>query len=389
MKAVCHITFSEFPADGRVKRYVNALLKEGYFVTVICKSDPYGNKKETAENLFIRRLNVQKKRGSYISRTFEYIMFFVKAAYLALFYFFKFRVRIYHTHTLPDFVSLTAFVPQLLGAKVILDLHEFTPELLMLRKNLPETSALIGFSKFVEKVSVWFADELITIHEGVVKLIGKRNKREMTEIINGIEENEYAGFEKIKTDNFNIVYNGTINDTINLEDTVYALAKVREMISQEEFSSIKFNIYGTGPMLELILEETKKFDLEDTVIYHGKVPYSKMIDELKKMDVSVQPLHRVFATDMSYPIKIPEMINMRIPVIISRLDTMLRYYGEECFFYFEGGNIASFAETILEVKNNPGKAAEKTKAALEAYEKISWERVMKPRYLSLVKKMAA
>jgi glycosyltransferase involved in cell wall biosynthesis len=280
-------------------------------------------------------------------------------------------------------------VPRLLGAKVILDLHEFTPELLMLRKNLSPNSLFIRLSRFVERISIWFADELITIHEGVVELIGKRNKREMTEIINGIEENEYAGFERIKTGNFNIVYNGTINDTINLEDTIYALAKVREKIPAEEFSSVKFNIYGSGPMLGLILEETKKYGLEDTVIYHGRVPYSRMVEELKKMDVSVQPLHRVFATDMSYPIKIPEMVKMRIPVIISRLDTMLRYYGEECFFYFEGGNTDEFAGRILEVKNNPELAAQKSEAALAAYEKISWEKVMKPRYSALIKKTAA
>jgi glycosyltransferase involved in cell wall biosynthesis len=389
MKAVCHITFSEFPADGRVKRYVNSLLKEGYFVCVICKSDPYGKKKEAAGNLYIRRLNVQKKRGSYISRTLEYILFFVKASSLALYYFFKYRVRTYHAHTLPDFVSLTAFLPSMLGAKVILDLHEFTPELLMHRKKLPANSMLIRFSRLVEKISVWFADELITIHEGVVELIGKRNNRELIEIINGIEENEYAGFEKTDTETFDIVYNGTINDTINLEDTVYALAKVRETIPAEEFCKIKFNIFGTGPMLELILEETKKHRLEDTVIYHGKIPYYKMIEELKKMDVSVQPLHRVYATDMSYPIKIPELVNLRIPVIISRLDTMLRYYDEDCFFYFNGGDINSFAERIIEVKSSPVKAREKTEAALKAYDKISWEKVMKPRYLELVGKIAA
>jgi hypothetical protein len=42
-------------------------------------------------------------------------------------------------------------------------------------------------------------------------------------------------------------------------------------------------------MLELILEETKK-QLEDTVIYHGRV-HDKMGGAEK---VSVQPLHRYY-----------------------------------------------------------------------------------------------
>jgi hypothetical protein len=99
-----------------VKRYVNALLKEGYFVCVICKRDPFGEKKEIAGNLYIRRLNVQKKRGSYISRTLEYILFFVNASLLALYYFFRYRARIYHTTPcLTLFPYIPAFFPAMLG----------------------------------------------------------------------------------------------------------------------------------------------------------------------------------------------------------------------------------------------------------------------------------
>jgi glycosyltransferase involved in cell wall biosynthesis len=385
--AVCHISFSEFPADGRVKRYVNSLLAGGHFVAVICKSDPFNKNKESGKNLFIHRLKVQKKRGNYLSRVFEYIFFFVKASIFALYYFFKFRIRLYHTHTLPDFVSLTVLIPRILGAKVILDLHEFTPEILMLRRGVPENNWFVRLSKLTEKISVKCADELITIHEGVVKLIGSRNRREITEIINGVEENEYEGFTRINTGYFNLVYNGTINDTINLEDAILALADVKKKLSEQEFNKIRLNIYGSGPVLGMILELAMKLELGNTVIYHGKVPYSKMVEELKKMDACILPLHRIFATDMSYPIKLPEMVNMGIPVIISRLSTVLRYYPEECFFYFEGGNVKELSETILKVKSDPAAAEEKVKSARESYEKISWEKVMKPRYLGLVDKM--
>jgi glycosyltransferase involved in cell wall biosynthesis len=385
--SVCHISFSEFPADGRIKRYVNALINEGIFVVVICKSDPFHNKKELTENLYVRRLNVQKKRGNYISRTLEYVLFFVKASVLALYYFFKFRIKLYHTHTLPDFVSLTAFVPRLFGAEVILDLHEFTPEILILRKNITEKHWLVRLSKLVEKISVWCADELITIHDGVVELIGSRNKRQMLAIINGVEKDEYAGFERIKTDEFNIVYNGTINDSINLEDVVYALAVIRDKIPEPEFNRIKFNLYGTGPALEFILGEAKKHKLEKSVIYKGKVPYTQMIQELQKMSVCVLPFHRTLGADLSYPIKVPEMVNLRIPLIISRINTVLKFYPEECFFYFDAGDVAALAEQILKVKNNAALTEEKAGKAIEAYERISWEKVMKPQYLDLVRKL--
>lgn len=386
--SICHISFSEFPADGRVKRYVNALVKEGFFVVVICKSDSYHPKTEEQNRLFIRRLNVKKKRGNYISRMIEYISFFIKAAYLALYYFFKFKVKIFHTHTLPDFVSMTALVPRLFGAKVILDLHEFTPEILVIRRNVPDTNWLVRLAKLVERLSIKCSDELITIHEGVVKLIGTRNKREILEIINGVEENEFSGFERELSDEFNIVYNGTINDSINLEDVIYALALIRGQLQEEEFKKIKFYLYGSGPVLNFLLDEAVKNRLEHAVIYKGKIPYSKMIKELRKMSVCVLPLHRTMGADLSYPIKIPEMVNLGIPLAVSRLNTALRYYPEDCFFYFDSNTPVSLAKQLLLVKNDPELARQKAKNALEAYEKISWERVMKPRYLALINKMA-
>jgi glycosyltransferase involved in cell wall biosynthesis len=385
--AVCHISFSEFPADGRIKRYVHALVNEGFYVVVLCKSDPFHDKTESRENLFIRRLSVEKKRGNYISRTIEYIFFFVWAAFWAFVYFFKFKIRIYHTHTLPDFVSLTALLPRFFGAKVILDLHEFTPEILIIRKNITAKHWLVRLSKIVEKLSVKCANELITIHEGVVELIGTRNKRDMTAIINGVEEDEFAGFEKVKTDEFNIVYNGTINDSINLEDVIYALNLIRERMPESEFKKIKFNLYGTGPVLKFLLDEAAKYKLENSVIYHGKIPFDKMIKALGKMDLCVLAFHRTFGADLSYPIKVPEIINLKIPLIIPRLNTMLRFYPEECFFYFEAASVEDLAKQILLVKNNTVLAEEKSINALKAYEKISWENVMRPRYLNLINKL--
>lgn len=385
--SVCHITFSEFPADGRVRRYVNALVENGIFVNVICIQDTFNPPIEEKENLRIHRLGVPKKRGSYLSRTFEYIVFFFRASFAAFRSFRKYKTKIFHTHTLPDFISLAAFFPRLLGAKVILDFHEFTPEILMLRKNLPEKNWLIRFSKIVEKISASSADELITIHEGVALLIGKRVKRTLMIIINGVEENEFRGFTKSPTDDFNIVYNGTINDTINLEDVVYALGLLRNKVSAEEFSKIKFLLYGSGPVLNFILSEADRMGLRDTVIYKGRVSHVQITEELKKMSICILPLHKNLPTDLSYPIKIPELINMGIPIIISRLETMQRYYSEDAFFYFDAGDVNSLSEIILRIKRNPSIVKAKIENALKDYQKISWESVMRPRYLELVNKL--
>ena len=47
------------------------------------------------------------------------------------------RYDLVHVHNMPDFLVLAACAPRLMGARVILDIHDVVPELYVSKFNLP------------------------------------------------------------------------------------------------------------------------------------------------------------------------------------------------------------------------------------------------------------
>src|SRR5205085_4770623 len=121
----------EFPRDPRIRRYVNALNEQGIYCIIICSKKKNDSYIEEWNGNRIYRLPISKKRGSFFITLVEYILFTVLSTYLLICLGIKYRFKIIHVHTLPDFLIFAAIWNKLFGAKIILDLHEIFPELYM------------------------------------------------------------------------------------------------------------------------------------------------------------------------------------------------------------------------------------------------------------------
>ena len=69
----------------------------------------------------------------------NYFLFFVSASISLVSQHLKNRYQIIQVHTMPDFMVFVAIVPKLLGAKVILDVHDLMPELYQSKFGLGQT----------------------------------------------------------------------------------------------------------------------------------------------------------------------------------------------------------------------------------------------------------
>src|SRR5437764_13809816 len=76
---------------------------------------------------------------------------------------------------MPDILVFGATAPKLLGAKVILDLHDPMPELMQTIFGLPEKSLSVVMLKRLEKLSIRFADLVLTVNLACKKLYSSRS----------------------------------------------------------------------------------------------------------------------------------------------------------------------------------------------------------------------
>jgi glycosyltransferase involved in cell wall biosynthesis len=325
---VCHLFYEEFPRDPRVRRYVNALNESGIYCVVICSKKKRDRMFENWNGNAVYRIPVAKLRQSFIITFLEYLIFTFLSLILISYLGIKYRFRVIHVHTLPDSLVFAAVFNKLFGAKLVLDLHEVFPELFTVRRPELENSFWVEILKFNEKISIKFADELITIHDNAKEIFIKRNKgieNKIHVIMNGVDPAEFKESQLSQTEKFVIIYNGTINKILNLTMIVEALSVLKNKMKDNDFDKIVFRLYGDGPSVDEILKLTKTLGVNDNVDYRGFIPPPEMRKEVLKSNVLILPPLKNIYSDLFYTIKLVEMIYLKIPVIATRLNKYKRY----------------------------------------------------------------
>lgn len=387
-KRICHVLFSEFPKDSRIRRFSNALLNEQYKVFVVCLRDAGQSIFERNGNLFIYRIPMKKNRGSFASRAFEYLLFQVLATIMVSYLTLRHNIKIFHVSTLPDFLVFSCIVPKLLGYKIILDFHELFPEFMMQHKpSLNYSSSLIKFLLFQERNSFKFASEVLIFHEPARKILSARvhSKKSITIVMNGVDTSEIPEFKRQSIDEFRLVYNGTINYNLNLQLVVKALAHIRNS-DPTAYNNIKFHLYGDGPDLPNILSQAKALDLKN-IIYEGQFKFMDMIKELEKASICILPPKKDIYSDLFYSLKLTEMIFLKIPVIATNLNTY-KYYFPAGLVYFNSDDHIDLAEKILNAYKNRDELICYSEKAFSEYQNVRWE-IMIKRYTDLVNSVTA
>jgi glycosyltransferase involved in cell wall biosynthesis len=386
---VCHLFYEEFPRDPRVRRYVNALNNSGIQCVIICSKKKRDKLFEYWNGNAVYRIPVAKLRQNFVITFLEYLIFTFLSSVLISYLGIKYRFKIVHVHTLPDSLVFAAVFNKLFGAKLILDLHEVFPELFIARKPELEDSFRVKILKFSERISIIFADVLITIHDNAKEIFIKRNKgieNKIHVIMNGVDPSEFKESVYEPSGKFVIIYNGTINKILNLTMVVEAVSSLKNKMDSKDFERIIFRLYGDGPSVDEILKLAETLGVKDKVEYMGFIPPPQMRKEVLKSNVLILPPLKNIYSDLFYTIKLVEMIYLKIPVIATRLNTYKRYYSEESLFYFDSGNLDQLIEKIEEVYYNKELVAKKVNNAYEDYMKVNWE-IMKSRYLKIINRL--
>ena len=385
-KKLCHVLFEEYPKDSRVRRYTNALVDNGFTVYVVCLSTPGASFAETRGSVKIYRIPLKKRRGGFVRRLWEYLLFQIAATAMVNFVALWHGARIFHIHTLPDFLVFSCLFPKLIGAQIILDFHELFPEFMLQHKPSLKNSFMIRILELQERLSFTFADKIITIHEPAMRILQARNggPKPITVVMNAVDESEVVQIKKEKTDRFKIIYNGTINFNLNLSFIIEALSILKDS-NPEIYEKMEFHLYGDGPDLKNILACAARLNITH-MYFNGRLEFSKMVKEIAASSLCILPPSKDIYSDLYYSLKLTEMIYWKVPVIATRLNTYVRYYPEDCVLYFESGNVVELAEKMVFAFNNPDKIQVLTENALREYQKYNWEK-MRDRYLRLIGSM--
>ena len=369
-----------FPADVRVRKEVNALTQSGHSIDLFCLQGHGETLYEVINGVRVHRTPLSKKRGSKLRYILEYFIFFMRARTWLRKLVKQKKVDIVHVHTLPDFLVFAAAPAKRKGARVILDMHEITPEFFMSKYNMPAGNPLIGLLRWAERKSLEYADHVITVNKQLQGLFFDRAKlkNDIVILLNTVDDDELPRVPKQPQKKRIGIYHGTLTALYNLEFAVRAMKKI-----EKELSGFEFHIYGSGTQSEELAQLIVSLQMGHIVFLKGRVSHTEIPDILSRSDIGILPMRKDVMTDLSFSNKIAEYVHCSIPVLSSNLTGIREYLPPDTIRYYQHNDENDFNKNLLEMIRNYEKSREYAARAMAVYEKMNWG-IMKKRLLELV-----
>jgi len=386
MKPVCIVVQNVYDIDPRVRRKAEALIAAGFSVDVLALSDGRATKTYTLNAVNIYTLSLSRQRGSLLRYAFEYAAFFLWVLFRMTFLMWRKRYAVIDVNTLPDFLIFAAVPARWMGARLILDMHEITPEFYISRYGTAKwvDRCWVSFLKYVERISFNSADFVITISEPIRDLLVSRglNPSKTVVVMNAVDEDRFAlslDRPSVQAANqFVMVYHGTLSRIYGLDIAIEAFH-----LAQAQMPGAELWILGSGPEEQALAELVRERGLSEMVKLPGRVPFADIPQWLDKCAVGVLPIRRDVFLDFAFPNKLPEFIVTGKPVLMSRLKGIRYYFSEDALAYFEPEDPVDLANQMVRVYRDRELRDGLTARARAEYKPVSWD-VMKLRYLRLV-----
>jgi glycosyltransferase involved in cell wall biosynthesis len=391
MKSVCQVVQNVYDIDPRVRRKAEALVAAGYSVDVLALRADGGQKNYCLHGVNVRTLALGKKRGSLARYFFEYAAFFLWTFIRVPLQMLRRRYSVIDVNSLPDFLIFAPILARWMGAKLVLDLHEITPEFYMSKYGIAENSWTIRLLTYLEKISVRFADRVLTINEPIEDLLVVRglNRSKCTVVMNAVDETRFAASSNPldavtprDSEKFVMMYHGTLTSIYGLDIAIEAFA-----MAHTEMPGAELWILGSGSEKDALAQLTHARGLTGKVRLVGQVPASEIPAWLGQCDAGMLPIRRDVFLDFAFPNKLPEFIVAGKTVIISRLKAIHHYFSEDALAYFEPNDPADLAKTMVRIFCDPQLQARLAARAREEYAPIRWG-LMRDRYLAVIRNLA-
>lgn len=389
MKSVCILLHNHYETDVRVTRKTEALIAAGFDVDLLALRSKFS----TAKNYDLRGVHVHtislgKKRGSLIRYAFEYLIFFLWAFYKVMVLHRRKKYAVIDVNNLPDFLVFAGAYAKWTGAKIVLDMHEITPEFYMSKYGIKDGSPVIGILKYVEQKSLAFSDYVININKTIEDVLVSRGlqRSKSTIIMNCVDEEFFAATRASETSatpqvsqpEFVMMYHGTVTSIYGLDIAIQAFSKV-----QDQMPGAEFWVLGTGTEMKSLEALTEQLGLQAKVRFMGLFRPHEIPKWMKRCDVGVLATRQDVFLDLSFSGKLSEYIIMGKAVIASRLKTIRHYFSEDALAFFEPHNSSDLAGQMLSLYRDPARRGQMAERALQEYQPIRWD-VMKRRYLQLM-----
>lgn len=375
------LLFSYFPSDPRPRRATEALSSEGVSVEVVClQKDESEPRHETLDGVEVFRIPIRRRRDSKVKYLTQYGAFIVRSFLHLARRSFRRRYDFVHIHNMPDVLVFSALVPKAMGAKIILDLHDPMPELMQTIFGLQESSLGVRLLKQLEKLSIQFADLVVTVNVACRRIFSSRSCKtdKITVVMNSPDDQIFqfrapklhGSHESNPAGAFSILYHGSLVPRNGFDLAVEALE-----IAKRRIPGVTLMVCGErNAFFEEVMKSVQDRGLQESVHYLGVKDLRQIVEAIISCDLGVVPNHRNSFTEINTPTRIFEYLSLGKPVIAPRTLGIEDYFGKDDLLFFEPGDSEDLARQIEFAYFNRSELAGIVERGQQIYLANSWSR---------------
>lgn len=378
-KRVGMVALSPYPYDPRPRRTADVFVRQGMSVDYICVTLTKAPWHEKTNGINVFRVPIAYERGGKVAYAYKYSVFILASAVILAARLWQRRYDLIYINNMPDILVVSALLPKMLGAKVILDLHDPMPELMETIFVKDPNSTSVRLIKRLEKWSMARADQVLTVNKACQRIFAARScPLEKIGVIMNSPDGSIFPFRPARSRPvpnrngnrpFVVMYHGSLVERNGVDLAIEAFTRVRTKVP-----AAQLHIYGwPTPFLKKVMQSVLDRGLEQSVLYLGSKPMEELVNAIDACDVGVIPNHRNAFTEINTPTRIFEYLTLGKPVIAPRTPGIQDYFDEDSLLFFEAGNADKLAERIEFVASHPSEAMSITERGQQVYEAHSWK----------------
>ncbi len=353
-----------------VRREAESLRDAGFEVDIICLQQEGHPPVEEDNGVRLYRLPLHKKKASILRYFYDYFSFLFLAFFKVTQLHLRHRYRVIQVNTMPDFLVFATLIPRLLGAKIIVFMKEPTPEL---AATLYNSSLLPRLLRVMEQTVLKYVHLAFTVTQQQKELYVARgaNSSKIHVVLNGPDAShllQYKNGLAPDPNYFTLICHGAVEDRYG-QDIILEAVK----LAKQAVPNLRLRLVGTGAAADRVQELIRELGVGDYVDYLGWVSMQRLVDELSQADVGIVAQKSSPYSNLVHTNKMYEYIIFGKPAILSRLDSVSRYFDDQSMYYFEPSNPRSLADAIVDLYRHPEKGESRLHKARTLYKQYSWD----------------
>ena len=374
------VGYDYYPCVPRILRMAEAAADAGHEMHVICLRDRGEKGHEVHNGVIVHRLPLSRSfEGTILHTLLGWAKFLLGAGMTLTWQQLRRPYQVIIVHNMPDFLVLAALPSRLLGAKVVLDVEDISPELMAAKSGPRLRDLLFRVAALQERISISLVDRVVTtgwLFHGRLQARGVPSQK-IQVVLNSADPRLFPSSRRCPPPSwspgydgpFTITYYGTIAERNGLDTAVRALA-----LALPRAPRLRLDIMGHGEHLPRVKALVEEFGIGKHVTFKSPCRIEEIVDFVLHGDAGIIPYHRDGFAELVLPTKAYELAWMQRPIIAADTPAIRSMFRPGSALLCDPANPKSFADALVQLYEHPELQRQMVDEATSDYAPFRWER---------------